>query len=153
MALIDREQNSLLHAPAQSYSISWRYIAAQLQAFSLQFRVTSCFEEPPQDIRLACKLIKLRWCQAALLNNPINPCQLLGSIVATLAKLLEDLDIILSILVLGLLFQIVSCFAGLSSHLSNASATGELGNKFVQNLNRAGRGIETTTNQPMSASL
>jgi hypothetical protein len=110
-------------------------------------------DEPSQDVRLGSELIKLRWSQTTLLDDTLQSRQLFGRIVVTLAKLVENLNVVLGILVLSIILQAGSGRSDLRSYFSNASTASEFLDKAVQSLNSAGSSGQTTTNGAVGASF
>lgn len=122
--------------------------------YYLQFRLAgNLLNESSQDVGLAGELIKLCWCKTSLLQDVIQTGQLLSSIPVALSHLVEDLDIVLGILVLGLLLEISGSLGSLGSDLSNARSSGELGDKSIESLDGTSGGIKSTSDSSVCASL
>lgn len=112
----------------------------------LQFRLARNLlkDESPQNVGFAGEFVKLRWCKTSLLNDTVQSSQLLGSVRVTLCQLVEDLNIVLGVLILGLGLQVSSSLGSFTSNFSNAGATSELSYNGVQGFNGTSSSIKST---------
>jgi len=122
-------------------------LAHGFTAVFLQLALVICAQEPPQDVAPRDQVIKLLRSQVALADQALQTLGLLLSILLVGASLLEDLDVVLSVLVLQ------SRREGCGLLNTIAISVLELLNDSVKGLDGATSGIQTTADGAMSAGV
>lgn len=102
-----------------------------------------------EDVAAGDDVIKLLRSRATLLQDLNKTSKLLGGILAILAQLVGNLDVVLSVLVL----QTLGGLLDLGSKFLEFLRGRVLGNKVVQHLDGASLAVQTTTNGAAGASL
>lgn len=106
-----------------------------------------------EDVDLGLELISLRGSKAALLQNAIQASEFLRNVVVVLVELIEDTDVVLSILRAGSVLDIASGLLGVGSQISGVGAINKLGSDGAQGGNDTSLAVKTSTLSALSTGV
>jgi hypothetical protein len=134
----------LLHTSLAALSSKHVFCSSKPRWRHLQLALLSA-EELPQDVAAADQVVELLGGEVALADQTLQTLELLLGVALVGASLLEDLDVVLSVLVL----EVSGDLLGLLDTITVGRL--ELGNNSLEGLDGATSGVETATNSAVGA--